>query len=1026
MIPRNQKRACMAPKNKPISARAHSRSSLRHHFAGPGAQCVSMVTASRPSVNSSGTAAAIRLFREIESGTMRSSLMPSQPKMVPGARQRGAREPEREQLLRGAEDALLRSSATSTLRERQIFILKKLVRRCQQGFVSPQLKGAAFLWLLRDLPSLAQILSLCGEKIGNDPEFRGVLVQIVSICRYTPPGSTKPGLSDPQYLDFFFSPLDLSDENLYQRKTRFRGSGTSAGSLGSLCSTVKKTLPHELFVIVLQPAVPEGEGLRRAELQCSSLRCFLLRIPEPQLRFQICSSIAAFYSSEARSQPAQGGSCAVSGQYRGLLVERSGLAETLTFSLDLVEGQPSVKLRLLQTLQILSRASAVNCALMLRARAAQKIGPLVNEEDPELLFRGSEILWNLLESSDGAAVAQQLSDTHCIASLTGAFLHLLLKGFRQYDRQMRNDILVLLSLVSCTAPGPRLIESGFVRQLAPVLTFPELKSHHPLVRTLTLSFSQEDFEMKKLLLNLVLPLSRDLASLQEFRSCRLLLGLLLLLQPQAPELPTSGGRHWSEFQQEQLQLQALHTLETLAPLMFEEFSQYQGSTILLLLLEASLHDGKNLTLTPTQRGPPDAQRDPPRSLQGVMRLGKNPSSRQSLSVGRGQGLHGSGDNGMHGHRKALVSGCVRVLRAVVMLECESIRQDLCDQGAVRQLLSVLRQFTSEQDDQVSLEIQADVLLVLSVLCEGDLHRKQSRSVFGSEEKPHSVCACVQELFGSEGVEPLLHYLKLDPALIFSGLGHNKLLLSALDCIWSCIAGCFATEDAFVAGGGVDLLLRLLQRSPRVLWSACVSVLLELCENPQASSRILLWSEGGVGVPQVLLHIWRKEEQWWNTHSDSSSISEVSDTLRSNIFCIFSKLGFEHLSALGSEDQITLCSVRRYLDFKVGEVLRDHFPSSSSSDDEDAALRTLRSLGEETSRNVQAHQQNITAHKQDQEHREETHFYSEISFTHQQRKMAAEAWRRFVSRTSNYSVLKELKVTQSDPEPEEHPETPLQL
>lgn len=43
--------------------------------------------------------------------------------------------------------------------------------------------------------------------------------------------------------------------------------------------------------------------------------------------------------------------------YRGLTVERSGLAETLVMSLALMENQLSVKLRLLQTLQILSRTS---------------------------------------------------------------------------------------------------------------------------------------------------------------------------------------------------------------------------------------------------------------------------------------------------------------------------------------------------------------------------------------------------------------------------------------------------------------------------------------------------------------------------------------------------------------------------------------------------------------------------------------------------------------------------------------------
>lgn len=51
------------------------------------------------------------------------------------------------------------------------------------------------------------------------------------------------------------------------------------------------------------------------------------------------------------------GVCPTRLDYRALMVERSGLAETLVMSLALMEEQLPVKLRLLQTLQILSRTS---------------------------------------------------------------------------------------------------------------------------------------------------------------------------------------------------------------------------------------------------------------------------------------------------------------------------------------------------------------------------------------------------------------------------------------------------------------------------------------------------------------------------------------------------------------------------------------------------------------------------------------------------------------------------------------------
>ncbi|XP_016396265.1 cilia- and flagella-associated protein 69-like [Sinocyclocheilus rhinocerous] len=542
------------------------------------------------------------------------------------------------------------------------------------------------------------------------------------------------------------------------------------------------------------------------------------------------------------------------------MLERSGVSETLVMSLALMEEQLPVKLCLLQTLQILSRASEVNCNLMLRAQAAQKICFHMSEGDPsgELLFRSSEILWNLLENGSRQEVTSQLSSSDCIASLKDVFLHLLLKGFRHHEHQLRNDLLVLLSLIA-EKPGAPLIESGFLKHLTPFLTFPELKSHNPLVRNLKLSFSQEDFEMKKLLLNMIVVLSRDLAALQLFREGRVMLALMLLVKPSSSAERSRRHRHrWSSRQQEELQLQALSTLSALAPLMLDEYMSCQANTCLLLLLDCCLQD-------------------------------------DSFS-GRGHGFHGSG-----GGRRAQLRYCVRVLRSVASVEHEPLLQDLCDQGAIGQLLGVLRWFLGrpQDEDAVALEIQTDSLFLLSVLCEGDVHRK--------------------ELFGTDGVEVLIQYLSLDAALVSSGLGHNKLLLSTVDCLWSCVLGCFGTEDVFVAGGGVDLLLQLLQRSPRHMLTPLVSVLLELCESPQAVTHLLRWSgERDASAPQLLLHIWRREEEQTgvsrdphgmitdvkrpivsrhqdesssssSSHDVSAAVRDVSENLRANIYCIFCKL-----------------------------------------------------------------------------------------------------------------------------------------
>ena len=45
------------------------------------------------------------------------------------------------------------------------------------------------------------------------------------------------------------------------------------------------------------------------------------------------------------------------------------------------------------------------------------------------------------------------------------------------------------------------------------------------------------------------------------------------------------------------------------------------------------------------------------------------------------------------------------------------------------------------------------------------------------------CVLFQELFGIQGVDMVVRYLRTDTKLLNSGLGHHKLLLAAIDCTW---------------------------------------------------------------------------------------------------------------------------------------------------------------------------------------------------------------------------------------------------
>lgn len=100
--------------------------------------------------------------------------------------------------------------------------------------------------------------------------------------------------------------------------------------------------------------------------------------------------------------------------------------------------------------------------------------------------------------------------------------------------------------------------------------------------------------------------------------------------------------------------------------------------------------------------------------------------------------------------------CIRVLRSVTALGERAVDQDLCDQGAINQLLGnvgldpeeevhckhcctvigvlclflsgvlILMEAASDEDDAVTVETMSNIQLILSALCETDLHRKARR------------------------------------------------------------------------------------------------------------------------------------------------------------------------------------------------------------------------------------------------------------------------------------------------------------
>ncbi|XP_070473538.1 cilia- and flagella-associated protein 69 isoform X4 [Equus przewalskii] len=534
---------------------------------------------------------------------------------------------------------------------------------------------------LRDLAQIFKILNLCAGKIENQPRFIESAYNILKLC----------GLP--------FLKKKASDEITYAEDT-----ANSIALLGDL-----------------------------------------MKIPSSELRIQICKCIVDFYHAEPPKKHITGYQQA-SSSYKIQMAEVGGLAKTMVLSLALLENQLVEKLWVLKVLQHLS-TSEVNCTLMMEAQAASGICVHLNDPDPsgQLLFRSSEILWNLLEKTSKEEIIQQLSNLECLLTLKEVFKNLFMRSFSHYDRQLRNDILVITTIIAQN-PGAPMIESGFTRDLILFATFNEVKSQNPLIKGLKLSNCYEDFELKKLLFNIIVILSKDLPTVQLLIDGKVLLALFTYVKkPEKHKII-----EWSAAQYEELQLHAIATLSSLAPLLIEEYMLYQGNARVLAFLEWC--------------------------------------ESEEAFFSHGNSFHGTGGRG---NKFAQMRYSLRLLRAMVYLEDETINEDLCEKGTIQQLTGIFKNIikSNDKEEAIVLEIQSDILLILSGLCEDHVPRK--------------------EIFGTEGVDIILHVMKTDPKKLQSGLGYNVLLFSTLDSIWCCILGCYPLEDYFLEKEGIFLLLDLL-------------------------------------------------------------------------------------------------------------------------------------------------------------------------------------------------------------------------
>ncbi len=107
-----------------------------------------------------------------------------------------------------------------------------------------------------------------------------------------------------------------------------------------------------------------------------------------------------------------------------------------------------------------------------------------------MIFITIEILWNLLISSHSKEIAEILGTNESLSVLKILFEHFSINGNRQTDKQLRNEILIMINEIANihTDHISKFLEIGFVESISLFMVHIELEIDHPDIARIVLVF----------------------------------------------------------------------------------------------------------------------------------------------------------------------------------------------------------------------------------------------------------------------------------------------------------------------------------------------------------------------------------------------------------------------------------------------------------------------------------------------------------------------------------------------------------
>ncbi|XP_065666226.1 cilia- and flagella-associated protein 69 isoform X6 [Hydra vulgaris] len=621
--------------------------------------------------------------------------------------------------------------------------------------------------------------------------------------------------------------------------------------------------------------------------------------------------------------------------------------------------------------------SSQNCDGMLKADVGNLLCKILFDMNlnNRSVFIEIGFLWNLFENGNQEEVSKQVCTDFGLSVINQVFTHQVSNCISNSDKQLRNDILIVILYAASASSVSQTLNSQLLKTISIFVSYPEIESRLDLVQNIKIISSQEDFEFKKQLMISLVLFCKDKACAKIFSEYYVMAALFTYVKPII--LPLDFV--WSITEFEEIQLQAMAVLASLVPYSIEEYISLQGNTRLLLLLEWCV------------------------------------SSAEYNS--HGNCFYGKGGRG---GKRAQMRFCIRLLRSVCSTENKIVLQDLFDQGAIIQISEILQRCCLSEKDELDVEMQSDMLFILSILTQDDNHKK--------------------ELFGESGVKTLLMYLRCYLNNTNNVLNFSKLALTTLDCIRACVIGCAINEITFLENEGAFVLLDILQKCSFLIKTAALGILLDLSENRRTLDHLKLWQgkkESTLG--NLLLHFWIAEEQRLgvlrskhgliddlkkpimtklqrvaslvNIPEVSSSIFDVTDNIRAKIY------NFK-VSNLNTQEAIALSIIRRYLDFKALEIWQEiqtelEVENVKLVESDKKCLDVIIEKLESKVQLVANNQKKILQKCLEEEINEERDYFQKFKDSQKQKEKSCIDFSSFVERTSDYNCLQRARMKQLD-------------